>query len=680
MSRVKVLNHVHPDDRDYVDDAFKQALKGKPLKIDFRIVLVDSVESIVNEQAEIVLDEKNNPVQMIGTVQDITELKKVEEALRASETRFRSLYENSLDGILLTKPDGTILSANPQACSFFGMTEDEIIKAGRDGLVVDKEKLAAALEDRNRTGRAKAELTLKRKNGSTFVGEVLSSLFVDSEGIIKSSLIIRDITERKQKEEALWESEERFRTVIENSRDGINMLDLKTGRYVLMSPAQMEMTGFTAEEMNNISAEEVYERVHPEDRDVSKFQLKPVSAEIDTPSTVEYRWKVKNGEYRWFSDSRKLVRDAQGNPVALVGVSRDITERKQTEEKIRYLANILESSNDAIITKSLDGTITSWNKGAEQIYGYSAEEILGKDISILEPEDLKGEIKQLSDKVKQGQKILHYETLRLKKDGTKINVSVALSPVFDLSGRLAAISVIARDITERKKAEESLAKMEAARNKEIHHRIKNNLQVISSLLDLAAEKFMNKNHLESAEVLEAFRDSQNRIISIALIHKELHEDGGLNTLNFSLYLEKLAENLFQTYRVGNSGISLDMDLEGNVFFDTDVAVPLGMIVNELISNSFKYAFPDRNKGTIRIKLFSEGVTNEPNSKEELKRKNTKYTLIVSDNGIGIPKYIDLENTDTLGLQLVSILVDQLDGKIKVERGQGTEFNICFNTQ
>ena len=128
--------------------------------------------------------------------------------------------------------------------------------------------------------------------------------------------------------------------------------------------------------------------------------------------------------------------------------TRDITESKKAEEKIQTLANVVESSDDAIITKSLDGIITSWNKGAEQIYGYLAEEVLGKNISILEPDNLKGEIKQLIEKIKQGEKIQHYETLRLKKDGTIINVSVTLSPVFDASGKLVAISAIARDITE----------------------------------------------------------------------------------------------------------------------------------------------------------------------------------------------------------------------------------------
>ena len=152
---------------------------------------------------------------------------------------------------------------------------------------------------------------------------------------------------------------------------------------------------------------------------------------------------------------------------------------------------------------------------------------MGKNVSILEPDNLKGEIKKLSEKIKQGEKIQHYETLRLKKDGTIINVSITLSPVFDVSGKLVAISAIARDITKRTKAEKLLAKIEDARKKEIHHRIKNNLQVISSLLDLQADKFDNP------KVIEAFRESQDRVISMALIHEELYKGERTDTLDFS---------------------------------------------------------------------------------------------------------------------------------------------------
>jgi PAS domain S-box-containing protein len=158
----------------------------------------------------------------------------------------------------------------------------------------------------------------------------------NSDGVVTGiNVVAEEVTERRRTEEALRTSEERFRTVIENSRDGINMLDLKTGRYVFMSPAQVELTGFSADELRDMSFEEAFERVHPYDREISARQQREIAAGRDMPAPVEYRWKVKSGEYRWFADSRKLVRDAEGNPLALVGVSRDITDRKTAEAALR---------------------------------------------------------------------------------------------------------------------------------------------------------------------------------------------------------------------------------------------------------------------------------------------------------------------------------------------------------
>ncbi len=492
-------------------------------------------------------------------------------------------------------------------------------------------------------------------------------------------------------------------------------------------------------------------------------------------------------------------------------------ERKKAEEKVQNLANIVESSNDAIITKSLDGIITSWNQGAEQIYGYSAEEILGKPAAALIPLALGEEAMKLVEMIKQGEKIRQYETSRLRKDGKIIDISMSLSPIFEISGKLTAISVIARDITESKKAEEKLQKseeryrivteqtgqliyeydieenkiywagaiekvtgytreellntgielwinnvhpedrskvwdqkikdcgqsikncenkrnfhleyrfrrkdedyihiedhgvclqkgnyltnkvlgimkditerkkaenilkkIEEARKKEIHHRIKNNLQVISSLLDLQAEKFAENNIYDTSKILAAFRDSQNRVISMALIHEELYGSREVSTLNFAVYLRKLTEELFRCYNVGASGIHMLLEIEENTFFDMDTAVPLGMIVNELVSNSLKHAFPGGKNGEIRIILSSgeNGKTeNERNGEMNEECKSICYTLTVSDNGAGIPEDISIETSDTLGIQLVTILVDQLDGKLELNRDSGTEFIIEFS--
>jgi two-component sensor histidine kinase len=235
---------------------------------------------------------------------------------------------------------------------------------------------------------------------------------------------------------------------------------------------------------------------------------------------------------------------------------------------------------------------------------------------------------------------------------------------------------IVQDITERKKAEESLANIEIARKKEIHHRIKNNLQVISSLLDLQVEKFTNRKWIKDLEVIEAFKESQDRVISMALIHEELYKGSGFEMLNFSPYIEKLAENLFRTYRLGSTDINLNVDLEENALFDMDTAVPLGIIVNELVSNSLKYAFIGKDRGVIEVKLCRD---ENVDCKSE-GCKSTGFVLTVSDNGVGIPENLDIKDLNSLGLQLVTSLVDQLDGELVLKRNKGTEFIIKFTVK
>jgi two-component sensor histidine kinase len=241
---------------------------------------------------------------------------------------------------------------------------------------------------------------------------------------------------------------------------------------------------------------------------------------------------------------------------------------------------------------------------------------------------------------------------------------------------LEAIAPAVTQALQRKKAEETLAKIDIARQKEIHHRIKNNLQVISSLLDLTAERFNNRECIKDFEVLKAFRESQDRVISMALIHEELYKGEGFETLNFSQYIKELAENLLRTYSVGDKDIILNMYLEENALFDMDTAVPLGIIVNELLSNSLKHAFPDIKEGEILVELRKEENGECTKSINE-DCKITNFVLTVSDNGVGIPEDFYIENLDTLGMQLVTSLVDQLDGELEMKRENGTEFTVRF---
>lgn len=247
------------------------------------------------------------------------------------------------------------------------------------------------------------------------------------------------------------------------------------------------------------------------------------------------------------------------------------------------------------------------------------------------------------------------------------------------------------DITEHKKAEDALLQMEEIRKKEIHHRIKNNLQVISMLLYLESGNFTDR------DVIEAFRNSQHRVKSMALVHEKLYQSEDMVSVDFADYIKNLVDYLFQSYSLDNGKVNLKLDVE-KVFLGMDTAVPLGIIVNELVSNSLKHAFAGEEKGEIYIELHrstenstlqeknpeNPGNTNARQQNNErtglngtVENKEEKLTLIVRDNGMGFPEKLDFRNTASLGLQLVTTLVDQIEGDIRLDRSRGTEFEISF---
>jgi PAS domain S-box-containing protein len=252
----------------------------------------------------------------------------------------------------------------------------------------------------------------------------------------------------------------------------------------------------------------------------------------------------------------------------------------------------------------------------------------------------------------------------------------------DEEGRAIYFQGVVIDITERKLAEEALEKAEQLRKKEINHRIKNNLQIVSSLLDLQAEKFSDK------QITEAFKESENRIVSMSLIHEELYESGNLDILDFSSYIFKLISDLRRSYSTESSDIRVQLNVD-NVFLGVDTAVSLGIIINELFTNSIKYAFLQERGGEIKIELFRENTgdaadENEISGKTSFKKGSgenqsiyEQFTLVFADNGKGIPEEVDIKNPETLGLQLVNALVDQIDGSLDLNREKGTKFTIKF---
>lgn len=363
---------------------------------------------------------------------------------------------------------------------------------------------------------------------------------------------------------------------------------------------------------------------------------------------------------------------------------------------------------------SKDFKITFIHGPVEEMTGYPRQDLVSGQVDwqeIVVAEDRPAIFKKRKKLRLNPNSIVESEYRIQKKDGEVKWVREIIQKIPEEPENSGKFQGLIYDITERKMAEEALEKIDKIRVREVHHRIKNNLQVISSLLSLQAEKFDDK------EVIEAFRESQNRVASIAMIHEKLHESESMDTLDFSDYLRNLTADLFSSYRVGNNNINLKLNLEP-VYLGMGTAIPLGIIVNELISNALKHAFPERREGEIsinlcRIETFAAryGIPgqdkanpagnncpddNYPNNYRDVQDypdreehtgdryfkyyNNFNYILTVRDNGKGIPKEIDFQTTDSLGLQLVNILVEQIDGYIELKRYPGTEFTICFNNK
>ncbi len=341
-------------------------------------------------------------------------------------------------------------------------------------------------------------------------------------------------------------------------------------------------------------------------------------------------------------------------------------ERKRAEEALRTserrLAGALDIAEAAVIAVDETQRIILFDQTAEKIFGYTAQEVLGRLLDLLLPsrftEVHRQHIRDFSgDAVAARRMGERREVFGRRKDGTEFPAEAAISKL-NQEGKITFTAVL-RDITERKRVEQKI--MSALREKEVlltevHHRVKNNLQLISSLLNLQAGSIKDKL------VQELFKESQYRVRTIASIHEKLYLSKELAKIGMAGYIRDLAADLVHSYGNGLGSVALKVNVQ-DIFLSMDKAIPCGLIINELVLNAIKYAFPNGRKGEIRIDLRSD--------------HHDELTLTVSDNGIGLPKDFDMRATESLGLQLVDTLTVQLGGKIELHQEDGMEFKIRF---
>ena len=501
--------------------------------------------------------------------------------------------------------------------------------------------------------------------------------------------VAKDVTEKVMSERQLQERE-RILSTLFSHLPGMAYRCLPDANWTMKVVSQgcVGITGYDRTEIINNNVTSYRNLIHPDFNNVAPEEM---LLDVNQTGTFSFEYKIiaKDGSERWVWDQGEVIKNEEGEVIAFEGYIADLTERKDSEkQKIRaelaeeanknlakeikkrisaqeelaktqeFTNSIIHSSIDMIIASGRNGKITQISPSVMKAFGYTEKEILGKKGVKLFNQSSSHEdvIKELKAKGE-----FTGEVENISKSGKVFISYLSASILKDSKGNEIGSMGVSRDITEFKKAEWKLKESIAEKDillKEVHHRVKNNLQVISSILNLQT------SYIKDEKTLEIIRESQNRIKSMSFIHESLYQTTNFSSIKFYEYIEKLSRNLVQTYAF-EKDIKLETKLE-KVDVSLDQAIPCGLILNELISNALKYAFVgDKNGGTLKIVL---------SEKEE------NISITIEDNGVGIPDDLDVENTDSLGLQLVFTLIEQLEGTISLNTKTGTKYLITFAKQ
>jgi PAS domain S-box-containing protein len=540
-----------------------------------------------------------------------------------------------------------------------------------------RQQLDAVVQQTAVTGEPyELELQVYRADG--FAGWIAArgKAVKNSQGEVASLFgTVLDITDRKQAEDALRNLSDRLTLAVKSG--AIAIWDWNIPENILTWDDRMyELYGITPDAFTNVY-EAWANSVHPDDRPFAEAAIQQALAG-EKDYDPEFRVMHPDGTIRFIKAYALVQRNAQGEPQQMVGINYDITDRKQVEQQLRLQDIIVKNMAEGIcLIKAEDGTLVYANPKFEQMLGYEPGELAGQPVSVI---NYKGETAEVQARVLDIMNHINtcgeysYEIRNVSKDGTPLWCRATTSrfehPVYGV-----VYVAVQADISEFKRAEAqakaaiqikaTLQEKEASlREKEvllqeIHHRVKNNLQIIDGLLQMQSRRTDNP---QAAAIL---LESQHRVKSIALVHEKLYQSEDLAKINFSDYLHSLVSSLFDSYKTGSHRITRTIQVD-NIELNIDTAIPCGLIVNELISNALKYAFPGDRDGEVRLDFHAQ----EPN----------QWVLSVKDTGVGIPEHIDIQKTRSLGLKLVRGFAAQLEGSVEITCSQGTLISINFPQQ
>lgn len=579
------------------------------------------------------------------------QLRRAHADLSRVEARFRAAVEGMVDGFTILEAirdgDGEVVDfhvrdANATTLSRLGTTREALIGAPISK-ALPPELAAAELERYLRVARTQQATVIDYKMPSLArdvplrdVRWMQIEVVPLEDGVAVTS---RDITLRRRAEQFL----------LQNMGEGVCLVRASDDEIVFANPRLEAMLERETGSLEGQSATTVA-------LDVATLKSRPRPFE-DESVDVE-------GRRTWLRTNAIELDHPEFGPVLLV-TKTDVTQRRMEELDRARLAAIVESTHDAITSKNLEGIIETWNAGATELYGYAASEVVGRTMLVLVPAELEDEERDLVARVARGDRVDVLETVRVHRDGRRLDISLVASPIQKAGGEIVGISTIARDISQRRRDERLL--QASLREKsvlltEVHHRVKNNLQLVLSLVRMHADR------VSDDEARAAFADTESRVRSVAIMHELLYQSKDLGEVSLEAYAAALVQAHAQTAGAVRFDISAS-----NVSLPMDKAVPLGMIVNELVTNAVKHAVRTRTDGEAII-----GVRIVARESEEEGKRVPEWMLSVTDNGPGFPVDFEPMASTGLGMQIVLALTDQLGGRATfVTTSFGGEVVITF---
>jgi PAS domain S-box-containing protein len=618
-----------------------------------------------------------------GTIIDISDVQKASAALSQNEEKYRLIYEESNDAILLLKDD-KIIDVNRKGIQLFGIPYKELLEKN----LIDLSLLNDEINRREYIKNTDLLQSLKSvkfnwifKGNNDIIEAEVVIIELMLENIKYYQCVIHDLTQRNINTRAIESNRKNFKSILDNTPEGIIIINDNTVLY--SNPEAINLIGSNQIELENIFIKKDQQQFNLliNDQKTAKeikhnqFKLLNKNSQellIDV-TIVSIDFEEKESILVILKDvslrnelSKEIIR-AEIAEESNKRLEKEIkvrikTEKLLKEQFIRSNAIFDSSSNTLLLTLDTDLKFSSFNTHCQNYFNYLTQQKMEVNTSfsvffktLFEERELRFFRKMLKNVMSGDSKQI--ET----KFSSKANerwIELFINPIFDIEGKVIEISLVAHDITDKKNTENQIKdslKEKEVLLKEIHHRVKNNLQVISSILNLQS------SFVSDERTLEILEESRNRIHSMATIHENLYLTTNFSSIDFASYLQNLTTKLISSYHITPITINLRTELT-SINLLLDQAIPCGLLVNELITNAIKYAFINRSEGEIFIGL---------------KENQGIIELKIEDNGVGLPSNFEIFKSNSLGLQLVSTLVEQLDGEIKILNEKGTKYLITF---